>query len=123
MEKIKFTDSLWENAFDARTTSHLRLQVNAYAVEDFTHLEVACFARTFSDDDSGRIRESSARATFDFVGGTDQALNETADAMTYAIDTLRGMMKALRYDTRDQNSVIRDVVKVGVKVQNAYAIR
>lgn len=123
MEKIKFADSLWENAFDARTTSHLHLHVNAYDVANFTRLEVACFACAFSDDDSERVRESSARATFDFIGGTDQALNETADAMTYAIDTLRSMMKALRYSNRDQNSVIRDVVKVGVKVQNAYSTR
>lgn len=123
MEKIKPINSLWENAFDAHTTSHLRLQINAHDVEDFTRLEVVCLARAFSDDDSGRVRESSARATFDFIDGTFQAMKETADATTFAIETLRGMMKALRYNDRDQNIVIRDVVKVGAKVQETYATR
>lgn len=110
MEKIIILRSGYENVYRGEKDATANLNINAEVVSVGGHfrLYVAVSATIVRED--GKERSACHRCEFDFVEFTDQATNEYADGCAYTLETVRSLAKLLRFDTRESDLVVREVI-------------
>ena len=103
-----------ENVYRGIENANARLDVEAGVMlaTDYTPMRLTVRVRSMVFDyDGNLVKMGTMVHNWDMERWEDSAARAYADALTYAIDTIRDAGKTLRFNDRETSSVVRDIVQ------------